>query len=92
MRCKYWQLYVVVFVKNNFLSFNMLSFDYRSDGFSTDDLVFYWKEMDSTSAIRVNEDLQMPDFVLTSYETQYCNRTTITGQLSISFLDFTVKK
>jgi hypothetical protein len=42
-------------------------------------LAFFWDEALNTSAIRVNEDLEMPDFVLTYHEARYCNRTTATG-------------
>ncbi|CAF3421276.1 unnamed protein product [Rotaria sp. Silwood1] len=35
-----------------------------SYAFATNDLAFYWDETPNTSAIRVNEDLEMPDFVL----------------------------
>jgi hypothetical protein len=49
------------------------------DGFATNDLAFFWDEAQNTSAIRVNEDLEMPDFVLTYHEAKYCNRTTATG-------------
>lgn len=49
------------------------------DAFSTNDLAFYWDATPNTSAIRVNEDLEMPDFVLSNLEAKYCNRTTATG-------------
>jgi len=42
-------------------------------------LAFFWDEAPNISAIRVNEDLEMPDFVLTYHESRYCNRTTATG-------------
>ncbi|CAF4422207.1 unnamed protein product [Rotaria socialis] len=50
-----------------------------SYAFATKDLVFYWDETPNVSAIRVNEDLEMPDFVLSNFESRYCNRTTATG-------------
>ncbi|CAF0988020.1 unnamed protein product [Rotaria sp. Silwood1] len=50
-----------------------------SYAFATNDLAFYWDETPNTSAIRVNEDLEMPDFVLSNFEQRYCNRTTATG-------------
>ncbi|UJR28571.1 hypothetical protein I4U23_009804 [Adineta vaga] len=50
-----------------------------SYAFSTNDLAFYWDESQNVSAIRVNEDLEMPDFVLSNHEAKYCNRTTATG-------------
>ncbi|CAF3714547.1 unnamed protein product [Rotaria sordida] len=50
-----------------------------SYAFGTKDLSFYWDETPNTSAIRVNEDLEMPDFVLSNFEQRYCNRTTATG-------------
>jgi len=49
------------------------------DGFDTNDLAFFWENIQNTSAIRVNEDLEMPDFVLSNHEARYCNRTTATG-------------
>ncbi|CAF1206981.1 unnamed protein product [Adineta ricciae] len=50
-----------------------------SYAFGTNDLAFYWDESQNVSAIRVNEDLEMPDFVLSNHEAKYCNRTTATG-------------
>jgi hypothetical protein len=49
------------------------------DAFATNDLAFFWEETQNVSAIRVNEDLEMPDFVLSNHEARYCNRTTATG-------------
>ncbi len=49
------------------------------DAFATNDLAFFWEETQNVSAIRVNEDLEMPDFVLSNHEAKYCNRTTATG-------------
>ena len=54
------------------------------DGFATNDLAFFWDEAQNVSAIRVNEDLEMPDFVLSNYEAKYCNRTTATGERNSS--------
>ncbi|CAF1341653.1 unnamed protein product, partial [Didymodactylos carnosus] len=51
-----------------------------SYGFGTTDLAFFWDESGNVSAIRVNEDLEMPDFVLSNHEARYCNRTTATGK------------
>ncbi|CAF3494865.1 unnamed protein product [Rotaria socialis] len=53
-----------------------------SYAFATKDLVFYWDETPNVSAIRVNEDLEMPDFVLSNFESRYCNRTTATGSFT----------
>ncbi|CAF1282861.1 unnamed protein product [Rotaria sordida] len=53
-----------------------------SYAFGTKDLSFYWDETPNTSAIRVNEDLEMPDFVLSNFEQRYCNRTTATGSFT----------
>ncbi|CAF4487879.1 unnamed protein product [Rotaria sp. Silwood1] len=53
-----------------------------SYAFATNDLAFYWDETPNTSAIRVNEDLEMPDFVLSNFEQRYCNRTTATGSFT----------
>ncbi|CAF0842831.1 unnamed protein product [Adineta ricciae] len=53
-----------------------------SYGFATNDLAFFWEEAQNVSAIRVNEDLEMPDFVLSNHEARYCNRTTATGKFA----------
>ncbi|CAF4590533.1 unnamed protein product [Rotaria sp. Silwood1] len=53
-----------------------------SYGFDTNDLAFFWDEAQNISAIRVNEDLEMPDFVLSNHEARYCNRTTATGSFT----------
>ncbi|CAF1023729.1 unnamed protein product [Adineta ricciae] len=53
-----------------------------SYGFATNDLAFFWEEAPNVSAIRVNEDLEMPDFVLSNHEARYCNRTTATGKFA----------
>jgi len=53
-----------------------------SYGFATNDLAFFWEESQNVSAIRVNEDLEMPDFVLSNHEARYCNRTTATGEFT----------
>ncbi|CAF3754641.1 unnamed protein product [Rotaria socialis] len=53
-----------------------------SYGFGTTDLAFFWDETQNISAIRVNEDLEMPDFVLSNHEARYCNRTTATGSFT----------
>jgi anionic glutamate receptor len=53
-----------------------------SYAFSTNDLAFFWEETQNVSAIRVNEDLEMPDFVLSNHEAKYCNRTTATGSFT----------
>ncbi|CAF0998312.1 unnamed protein product [Adineta steineri] len=53
-----------------------------SYGFATTDLAFFWDQASNISAIRVNEDLEMPDFVLSNHEAKYCNRTTATGSFA----------
>ncbi|CAF0998275.1 unnamed protein product [Adineta steineri] len=53
-----------------------------SYGFATTDLAFFWDQASNISAIRVNEDLEMPDFVLSNHEAKYCNRTTATGSFT----------
>lgn len=59
--------------------FALCSFSFSLDGFATNDLAFFWDDTQNISAIRVNEDLEMPDFVLSNHEARYCNRTTATG-------------
>jgi hypothetical protein len=71
-------LYVSYLIKNKVQHFFFLI-----DGFGTNDLAFFWENIQNISAIRVNEDLEMPDFVLSNHEAKYCNRTTATGLLLI---------
>ena len=47
-----------------------------SDGWTTDDLVFLWKEGDP---VQVVKNLHLPRFTLEKYRTDYCNSKTNTG-------------
>lgn len=48
-----------------------------SDGWTTDDLVFLWKEGDP---VQVVKNLHLPRFTLEKYRTDYCNSKTNTGK------------
>lgn len=47
-----------------------------SDGWTTDDLVFLWKEGDP---VQVVKNLHLPRFTLEKFLTDYCNSKTNTG-------------
>jgi hypothetical protein len=62
-----------------------------SDGYTTDDLVFLWKEGDP---VQVTKNLHLPRFTLEKYLTAYCTSRTNTGNtlliknfLSISYIN-----
>lgn len=55
-------------------------YDGFSDGWTTDDLVFLWKEGDP---VQVVKNLHLPRFTLEKYRTDYCNSKTNTGKLYI---------
>lgn len=46
------------------------------DGWTTDDLVFLWKEGDP---VQVVKNLHLPRFTLEKFLTDYCNSKTNTG-------------
>lgn len=48
-----------------------------SDGWTTDDLVFLWKEGDP---VQVVKNLHLPRFTLEKFLTDYCNSKTNTGR------------
>lgn len=48
-----------------------------SDGWTTDDLVFLWKEGDP---VQVVKNLHLPRFTLEKFLTDYCNSKTNTGE------------
>lgn len=49
-----------------------------SDGWTTDDLVFLWKEGDP---VQVVKSLHLPRFTLEKFLTDYCNSKTNTGAM-----------
>lgn len=53
-----------------------------SDGWTTDDLVFLWKEGDP---VQVVKNLHLPRFTLEKFLTDYCNSKTNTGT-SVQFV------
>lgn len=54
------------------------------DGWTTDDLVFLWKEGDP---VQVVKNLHLPRFTLEKFLTDYCNSKTNTGNYS-NFISF----
>lgn len=50
-----------------------------ADGWTTDDLVFLWKEGDP---VQVVKNLHLPRFTLEKFLTDYCNSKTNTGRSS----------
>ena len=50
-----------------------------SDGWTTADLVYIWKEIDP---VQIVKDLNLPRFKLEQFQTTYCNTITNTGQSS----------
>lgn len=50
---------------------------YHIDGWTTDDLVFLWKEDDP---VQVVKNLHLPRFTLEKFVTNYCNSKTNTGK------------
>ena len=55
----------------------MSNFKIRVDGWTTDDLVFVWKEGDP---VQVVKNLHLPRFTLEMFRTDYCNSKTNTGE------------
>lgn len=53
------------------------TFDF-TDGWTTDDLVFLWKEGDP---VQVVKNLHLPRFTLEKFLTDYCNSKTNTGTM-----------
>lgn len=47
------------------------------DAYATKDIEFEWQD---TNALQVGSNVQMPDFILTSFTNYKCNRTTSTGK------------
>ncbi|XP_018910630.1 glutamate-gated chloride channel isoform X3 [Bemisia tabaci] len=60
-----------------------------SYGWTTDDLVFYWKEDDPVQVVR---NLHLPRFTLEKFNTDYCNSKTNTGEYSCLKVDLIFKR
>ncbi|XP_057338609.1 glutamate-gated chloride channel isoform X3 [Microplitis mediator] len=60
-----------------------------SYGWTTDDLVFVWKEGDP---VQVVKNLHLPRFTLEKYLTDYCNSKTNTGEYSCLKVDLLFKR
>ncbi|XP_034942929.1 glutamate-gated chloride channel isoform X3 [Chelonus insularis] len=60
-----------------------------SYGWTTDDLVFQWKEGDP---VQVVKNLHLPRFTLEKYLTDYCNSKTNTGEYSCLKVDLLFKR
>ena len=56
----------------------MVKFGSVSDGWTTADLVFLWKDGDP---VQVVKSLHLPRFTLEKFFTDYCNSKTNTGNL-----------
>ena len=56
--------------------FDAATFDLVSDGWTTDDLIYRWKENDP---VQIVKELNLPRFKLESFDTKYCNTKTNTG-------------
>lgn len=61
------------------------AFSINSDGWTTDDLVFLWKEGDP---VQVVKNLHLPRFTLEKFLTDYCNSKTNTGELICRFTNY----
>lgn len=48
-----------------------------TDGYTTDDLIFLWKEGDP---VQITQNLNLPKFTLVNFLTDYCTSKTNTGK------------
>lgn len=71
-------------IKTNFYISLIINFHFfkLSDGWTTNDLIFMWKEGDP---VQVVKNLHLPRFTLETYRTDYCNSKTNTGNFYIGF-------
>jgi anionic glutamate receptor len=65
------------------------SIQMASYGYTTDDLVFLWKEGDP---VQVTKNLHLPRFTLEKYLTAYCTSRTNTGEYSCLKVDLQFKR
>ena len=70
------KLYVIL---NAFLPFLYLNIRRRTDGYTTEDVVFLWKEGDP---VQITSKLNLSRFTLLKYFTEYCTSKTNTGAYS----------
>lgn len=56
-----------------------------SDGWTTDDLVFLWKDGDP---VQVVKSLHLPRFTLEKFTTDYCNSKTNTGECTVLLFSY----
>lgn len=61
-----------------------MSFNSFLDGWTTNDLVFLWKEGDP---VQVVKNLHLPRFTLEKFLTDYCNSKTNTGMFILFYFD-----
>nr|CAD7424623.1 unnamed protein product [Timema monikensis] len=61
----------------------------KEDGWTTDDLVFLWKDGDP---VQVVKNLHLPRFTLEKFLTDYCNSKTNTGEYSCLKVDLLFKR
>jgi len=74
----------IVFL-NHFYLFNF----YYTDGYTTDDVVFLWKEGDP---VQIVKNLYLSRFTLLNYKTSYCTSKTNTGAYSCVAVDMKFKR
>lgn len=60
-----------------------------SDGYTTEDVVFIWKE---DGPVQVTSNLHLPRFTLTKFETDYCTSKTNTGEYSCVIVNLIFKR
>ncbi|KAK0181589.1 hypothetical protein PV327_003861 [Microctonus hyperodae] len=77
-------------IKGNVEEHDNLTFGLKlKHGWTTDDLVFEWKEGDP---VQVVKNLHLPRFTLEKFETDYCNSKTNTGEYSCLKVDLLFKR
>ena len=52
------------------------AYNYISDGYTTDDITYLWKEVDP---VQIAQNLNLPRFSIEEYGSTYCNVKTNTG-------------
>jgi len=71
------------------LDIQTCSIKMASYGYTTEDLVFLWKEGDP---VQVTKNLHLPKFTLQKFETKYCTSRTNTGEYSCLKIDLFFKR
>lgn len=54
-------------------------YNYKTDGWTTEDLVFQWKQ---TDPVQVARNMHLPRFILEKFQTDLCNSITNTGKFT----------